>query len=154
MDNNFVSCIQFLRKSDNNCDRESARTQNCKMVTMTSSNLNFQKPRKKLLANICQITCAKFYQNRHNRLGCRADTHRQTHRNADTHTDIHPWFRWQHIQSKWPNIKMYVPVDPCGPPVARCSSKRRPVSLSSCTVMSTVPPPQSTTAYRVPAAQS
>ena len=52
---------------------------------MTSSILNFQKPRKMSLTNICQIICAKFHQNRHNRLGCRADTDRHTH--TQTHRD-------------------------------------------------------------------
>ena len=44
----------------------------------------FSKPAKKSpqLANICWTICAKFHQNRHNRLGCRADTERHTH----THT--------------------------------------------------------------------
>jgi len=45
---------------------------------------------------------------------------------------------------------VYIPHDPCGPPVALCSSCRRPFNTSSsCTVTSTVPPPQSTTRYRV-----
>ena len=42
------------------CDRESAATQKCKMAAMTSSNSSFEKPRKKTLANICQIICRKF----------------------------------------------------------------------------------------------
>ena len=58
---------------------------------MTSSNLKFQKPRKTTLANICQIMCGKFHQNRFIRLGCRDDTHRrtdrQTHRQTDRQTE-------------------------------------------------------------------
>jgi len=42
-------------------------------------------------------------------------------------------------------------MDPQGPPVALWSSRNVPLDLlSSWTVMSTVPPPQSTTMYRVP----
>ena len=80
----------------------SAATQKCKMAAMTSSNSKFQKPRKMTLANICQMICGKFHQNRFIRLGCRDDTHRRTHIHTDTHT---PWVRLQHIQSKWLNIK-------------------------------------------------
>ena len=44
-----------------------------------------------------------------------------------------------------------LPTDPYGPPVALYSSIKFPALDSiSCTVMSTVPPPQSTTIYRVP----
>ena len=43
--------------------------------------------------NNCQIMAAKFNQNRHNRLGCRASTYRHTDRNAYdihyTHTHTH-----------------------------------------------------------------
>ena len=52
---------------------------------MTSSNLNFQKSKKMTQENICQIFCAKFQQNRQNRLSRSAATHTQTH----THTLIH-----------------------------------------------------------------
>ena len=69
-----------------NCDHESAATQKYKMAAMTSSNSKFQKPRKMTLANICQIICGKFHQNRFIRLGCRDDTHIQTHRHTHTHT--------------------------------------------------------------------
>ena len=52
---------------------------------MTSSNSNFQNPRKTYKVYILEIIRAKFHQNRFSRLGCSADTHRQT----DTHTHIH-----------------------------------------------------------------
>ena len=94
-----ASCIKIWRKSDQNCDRESAATRKCKMAAMTSSNSKFQKPRKMTLANILKIICVKFHQNRFIRLGCRDDTHTQT----DAHT---PWVRLQHIQSKWLNTKI------------------------------------------------
>ena len=38
------------------------------------------------LANICQIICGKFHQNRFIRLGCKDDTDRQTDRQTDTQT--------------------------------------------------------------------
>merc|ERR1712240_749909 len=63
--------------------------QKYKMAAMTSSNSKFQKPRKTTLANICQIICGKFHQNRLIRLGCRDDTHIQTHRHTDRQTDTH-----------------------------------------------------------------
>ena len=66
------------------CDRESAPTKECKMAAMTSPILKFQNPRKTDLANICQIICRKFHQNRSSRLGCSADTDTCTH--AHTHT--------------------------------------------------------------------
>ena len=47
-----ASCLKIWRKSDQNCDRESAATRKCKMAAMTSSNWKFQKPRKMTLANI------------------------------------------------------------------------------------------------------
>ena len=59
-----------------------------KMAAMTSSILNFQNPWKMSLANILQIICGKFHQNRPIRMGCRDDTHRQT----DTQTHRHPRF--------------------------------------------------------------
>ena len=82
-----ASCIKIWRKSDQNCDRESAATRKCKMAAMTSSNSKFQKPRKMTLANILKIICVKFHQNRFIRLGCRDDTHRHTH--THTHTQTH-----------------------------------------------------------------
>ena len=36
------------------------------------------------LANILEIICVKFHQNRLIRLGCRDDTHRHTHRRTHT----------------------------------------------------------------------
>ena len=81
-----ASCIKIWRKSDKNCDRESAATRKCKMAAMTSSNSKFQKPRKMTLANILEIICVKFHQNRFICLGCRDDTDRQTHRRTHTHT--------------------------------------------------------------------
>ena len=44
------------------------------------------KTAKKTLANICQIICRKFHQNRFIRLGCRDDTHTHTDRHTHTHT--------------------------------------------------------------------
>ena len=82
----IVPCPKFWRKSDQNCDRESAATRKCKMAAMTSSNSKFQKPWKMTLANILKMICRKFHQNRLIRLGCRDDTHRQTHRHTDTRT--------------------------------------------------------------------
>ena len=38
------------------------------------------------LANICQMICGKFHQNRFIRLGCGDDTHTQTDRQTHTHT--------------------------------------------------------------------
>ena len=38
------------------------------------------------LANICQIICRKFHQNRFIRLGCRDDTHTHTETDTQTHT--------------------------------------------------------------------
>ena len=87
-----ASCIKIWRKSDQNCDRESAATRKCKMAAMTSSNSKFQKPRKMTLANILKIICVKFHQNRSNRLGCRDDTHTQTDRQTDRRTHTHPGF--------------------------------------------------------------
>ena len=59
------------------------------MAAMTSSNLNFQKSKKTTQVNICQIICAKFHQNRRNRLGCRASTQRHTHTHTHTHSFRH-----------------------------------------------------------------
>ena len=56
---------------------------------MTSSNSKFQKPRKMTLANILEIICVKFHQNRFICLGCRDDTHRRTDRQTDRRTDAH-----------------------------------------------------------------
>ena len=82
------------------------------MAAMTSSNSNDQKSIKTTWANICQIICAEFHQNRHNHFGWRAVTHRHTHKQThinrhllNTHSYIHPRFRLQHIQSKWLNKK-------------------------------------------------
>ena len=84
------------------------------MAAMTSSNSNFQNPRKTYKVYILEIIRAKFHQNRFSRLGCSADTHRQTHAHTHAHTHTHthththihtPSVRSQHIQSKWLNIK-------------------------------------------------
>ena len=76
------------------------------MAAMTSSNSNFQNPRKTYKVYILEIIRAKFHQNRFSRLGCSADTDRQTDTRTHTHTHIHtPSVRSQHIQSKWLNIK-------------------------------------------------
>ena len=53
---------------------------------MTSSNSNFQNPRKTYKVYILEIIRAKFHQNRFSRLGCSADTHRQTHAHTHAHT--------------------------------------------------------------------
>ena len=72
---------------------------------MTSSNSKFQKPRKKTLANICQIICGKFHQNRFIRLGCRDDTHIQTHTHTHTHTKTHTHtYRHTHTHTNTHNI--------------------------------------------------
>ena len=59
------------------------------MAAMTSSNSNFQNPRKTYKVYILEIIRAKFHQNRFSRLGCSADTHRQTHTRTHAHTHIH-----------------------------------------------------------------
>lgn len=43
------------------------------------------------------------------------------------------------------NKTFFLPVPPYAPPVALYNSRNRPSFSISCTVMSTVPPPQSTT---------
>ena len=58
-----------------------------KTAAMTSSSLNFQNRWKASLANIFKIICGKFHQNRPTRMGCRDDTHTQTHRHTDRQTD-------------------------------------------------------------------
>ena len=68
-----------------------------------------QNPRKMYKVYILEIIRAKFHQNRFSRLGCSADTDRQTdtRTHIHTHTHIHtPSVRSQHIQSNWLNIKM------------------------------------------------
>ena len=74
------------------------------MAAMTSSNWDIQNLRKTTLAHVLETICVKFHQNRPSRLGCRAETDRQT----DTHTDGQtPWVH-PNIQSKWLNIKCIV----------------------------------------------
>ena len=100
VEDNFLSCVKFGKKSDKNCDRKSAPTKKCKMPAMTSSISNFRNPRKTDLANICQIICRKFHQNPSIRLGCSAVTHTQTHTHIHKNTHIHtPSVSSQHIQS-------------------------------------------------------
>ena len=84
------------------------------MAAMTSSNSNFQNPRKTYKVYILEIIRAKFHQNRFSRLGCSADTDRQTHAHTHTNTHIHTTsVRSQHIQSKWLNIKRwYISASP------------------------------------------
>ena len=64
------------------------------MPMMKSSKTKFQKLRKEVLSNICQIICGKFHQNLFIRFCCRDDTHTraqagryQTGRQADRQTD-------------------------------------------------------------------
>ena len=74
-----------------------------------------QNLRKTDLANICQIICRKFHQNRSTRLGYSAATHTHTHRRTHIHTHIHtPSVPSQHIQSKWLNIKTQKENSPRG----------------------------------------
>ena len=104
LQNNFLFCVKFWRKSEKNCDHESAQTKKCKMAAMTSSISNFQNQRKLDLANVAQIICRKFHQNRPIRLSRRASTHTHTH--THIHTYIHtPSVPSQHIQSNWLNLK-------------------------------------------------
>ena len=73
---------------------------------MTSSNLNFQKSKKMTQVNICQIICAKFHQNRHNRFGCRASTHRHTHTQTHTQTHTHTLIHTPSVSIATYSVKM------------------------------------------------
>jgi len=106
----FYLVLKFWRKSDKNCDRESARTKKCKMAAMTSSISNFQNPRKTDLTNISKTICRKFHQNQSIRLGCSAVTHTHIHTHTYKHTYKHTYIHtpsvWSHhIQSKRLNIE-------------------------------------------------
>ena len=49
-----------------------------------------QNLRKTALANILEIVCVDIHQNRHSKLGCRADTNTDTYTHTYTRTYTHP----------------------------------------------------------------
>ena len=91
-EDNFLPLHQFWRKSEQNCDCESALTKKCKNGRHDVIVWKFQNPRKTDLANICQIICRKFHQNPSIRLGCSAVTHTHTYTHTHIHTHTHPRF--------------------------------------------------------------
>ena len=66
---------------------------------MTSSISNFQNRRKTDLANIAQIICRKFHQNRPIHLSSRASTHTHTHIHIHTHTHTHTYTHTHNLGS-------------------------------------------------------
>ena len=78
VEDKFLSSVKFWRQSKQNCDRESAAKEHKQNGRHDVTISKFQNPRKNDLANICQIICRTFHQNRSIRLGYSAATH--THR--------------------------------------------------------------------------
>ena len=90
------------------------QTQNSKMAAMTLSNYDIQVLRKAGLSHVLETIFVKFYQNRSNPLGCRADTHTHTHKDIQTDRHTHTHIQPQSIlinlfhNFEWLNMKMYL----------------------------------------------
>lgn len=62
LDDHLVTFISNLKKILPTLRLERVpQHKNCKMAAVKSSNLRFEKPRKKSLANICEVILREFY---------------------------------------------------------------------------------------------